>query len=154
MRRFPSQHADTPLVQSWPETGETDVLRTSFAKLAPHADAFAEQVYAKMFDAAPELRKLFPSDMQAQRALLMQMLESIVANVDKPDEVQAQLRSLGARHRGYGVHGVHFVVFRAAVIATLRELPELHFRKDEVAAWDKMVRGLAAGMGFKMNAAA
>src|SRR5205814_2145301 len=52
-----------------PVTGADDALQitASFARIAPHADAFGARMYERLFEHHPHLRALFPTDMTAQR---------------------------------------------------------------------------------------
>ena len=138
----------------WPTEKEVDLVRSSFARLVPCADVIIDRFYGKVFDAAPEARNLFRNDMRVQRNKVLELLSYIVYNLEKRSQVEAQLQELGRRHRQYGVVDVHFVVVRAALIETFAESSEVAFTPAELAAWDKLFRFMAAGMGVRLAKAA
>lgn len=129
-------------------------MRLSFGRIAPFADLITERFYAKVFDAAPEVRKIFPADMRAQRSKLVELLTYIVNNLDKREEIDASLASLGQRHQSYGVQRVHFVVVRAALIETLAESKEIRLTPAELSVWDNLLRYISAEMGVRLSQAA
>jgi hemoglobin-like flavoprotein len=141
-------------VPHWPTLDEIAVVQFSLDKIVPHADLIAERFYAKVFDAAPEVRLLFPDDMRVQRNKFVEMLAFVVSNLGKPEELDHRLKSLGERHRSYGVQRIHFVVVRAALVETLAESTEIKFTNGELAAWDNLFRYMAKGMGVSLARAA
>jgi len=113
-------------------------IRDSFALVQPMADEVAALFYRHLFTADPSLRPLFKGDMQQQGALLMTMLGAAVRILDRPDSLLPVLRSLGARHAGYGVQDAHYATVGAALIQTLTDgLGEL-FTDELRAAWVAM----------------
>ncbi|WP_395699136.1 hypothetical protein [Aquabacterium sp.] len=54
------------------------LVQSSFARLAPQADAVARAFYGRMFAIDPALRLPFPADLGGQRAKRMQMLAAAV----------------------------------------------------------------------------
>src|SRR5215217_2587139 len=45
-------------------------LRQSFSQIVPAAELFSARFYARLFAAAPDVRPLFPKDMQQQQVKL------------------------------------------------------------------------------------
>lgn len=138
----------------WPTPDEIAVVQFSLDKIVPHADLIAERFYAKVFDAAPEVRLLFPDDMRVQRNKLIEMLAFVVSNLGKPEELDHRLKDLGGRHQSYGAQRIHYVVVRAALVETLAESREIKFTSEELAAWDNLLRYMAKGMGVSLARAA
>jgi hemoglobin-like flavoprotein len=52
---------------------QKDLIRSSFAAIAPNVGAVAARFYARLFELDPNLRPLFQGDMQAQGRKLMAM---------------------------------------------------------------------------------
>jgi hypothetical protein len=50
------------------------LLRTSFSLIIPIQDAVASLFYDRLFDVAPEVRRLFPDDLAAQKRKFMALL--------------------------------------------------------------------------------
>ena len=47
------------------------LVQTSFARVAPIADTAADLFYGRLFEIAPEVRRMFPDDMARQKKKLM-----------------------------------------------------------------------------------
>ena len=95
------------------------LVRDSFAKVAPIAPAAAELFYGHLFELDPSLKPMFKGDMAAQGRLLMTMIGTAVANVNRLETVVPAVRALGARHKGYGVQDSHYDTVAAALLWTL-----------------------------------
>jgi len=79
-------------------------------------DAF----YSKLFNDTPALRKMFPVQMDAQYRKLIDMLSTIVARLDRPDDLQDELTAMAQRHTGYGVRPAHYRLVGKALLWTLQ----------------------------------
>jgi hemoglobin-like flavoprotein len=124
---------------------QIQLLRRSFGQLLPKADATAAEFYANLFAADPALRALFPPDLEAQRAKLMQMIGGAVGLVDKPHVLLPMVRQLGERHAAYGVLPAHYGSVGTALLKTLAQRLGPAFDDDTRTAWE-MLFALIAGM--------
>ncbi len=79
-----------------------------------------EIFYGKLFADHPQLRKMFPSSMDAQSRKLLDMFSTIVARLDQTEQLAAQLAAMGRRHEGYGVKRSHYSLVGKAFLWTLR----------------------------------
>jgi hemoglobin-like flavoprotein len=122
------------------------LIRDSFAKVAPIADTAAIMFYDELFDRDPQLRHLFKNDMAEQRKKLMQMLAVAVEHVDDWDAISNAIRSLGKRHRGYGVSPADYGTVGAALIATLERGLGPEFTPEVREAWLACIAAIAAAM--------
>ena len=95
------------------------LVRDSFAKVAPIAPQAAELFYGRLFELDPSLKPMFKGDMVAQGRLLMTMIGTAVANVNRLETVVPAVRALGARHKGYGVQDSHYDTVASALLWTL-----------------------------------
>jgi nitric oxide dioxygenase len=111
------------------------LVQTSFAKVAPIAGVAADLFYDRLFEIAPDVRRMFPSDLAEQKKKLMAMLGTAVAGLSKPDALLPAVRALGARHAGYGVTAEHFAPVGAALIWTLERGLGEAFTPEVKAAW-------------------
>lgn len=114
---------------------QIDLVRTSFARLAPQAEQVGMAFYANLFRRNPGVRPLFPAEIAGQSRKLMTMLSSIVATLDHPQRLEVMVRTLGQRHAGYAVEAAHYAQVGAALIETLREGVGADFDADLEAAW-------------------
>ncbi len=114
---------------------QIDLVQSSFAKVAPNADAVAALFYNRLFEIAPELRPLFKGDMASQGAKLMAALAVAVNSLKKPEAIIPALRAMGARHREYGVKDEHYATVAAALVWTLEQGLGADFTEEMRGAW-------------------
>jgi nitric oxide dioxygenase len=114
---------------------QVTLVQTSFASVVPIAGVAADLFYDRLFETAPEVRRMFPSDLAEQKKKLMTMLGTAVAGLSKPDALLPVVRALGARHAGYGVTAEHFAPVGAALIWTLEKGLGEAFTAEVKAAW-------------------
>ena len=80
-----------------------ELVQDSFRQVAPIAETAAQLFYARLFELDPDLELLFKGNLSEQGRKLMQMLGLAVNSLDRLDQLLPVVRSLGARHVGYGV---------------------------------------------------
>ena len=114
---------------------EIELVKSSWAKVKPISDAAASLFYGKLFELDPELKSLFPEDMEEQGKKLMKMINTAVNGLDRLEEIVPAVESLGERHVGYGVQDAHYDTVGAALIWTLGEGLGDAFTDDVKAAW-------------------
>jgi len=125
---------------------QQQLIKSSFAKVAPIADTAATIFYDDLFARDPRLRSLFKDDMAEQRKKLMQTLSVVVQNVSNWDAIATTVRALGQRHVSYGVHAEDYATVGAALIATLEKGLGSDFTPEVRAAWLACIAAVAAEM--------
>jgi nitric oxide dioxygenase len=98
---------------------QIELVKTSFAKIAPLKDQAAELFYCRLFELDPSLRLMFRSDMTEQKQKLMIAIAMVVAALDKLETILPSVKELGRRHHEYGVQKRHYDVVGAALLWTL-----------------------------------
>ena len=81
-----------------PPTLDLDALETSFDLIAPQGDLLMDTFYRRLFEAAPSVRPLFPTDMRAQKTMLLGALVLLRKSLRDLGAIVPKLRDLGARH--------------------------------------------------------
>jgi len=114
---------------------QIDLVRNSFALVQPIAPQAAVIFYDRLFAADPSLRQLFKGDMAHQGERLMSMIGSALGLLERPDALMPVLRSLGARHAGYGVQAQHYDTVGDALLGTLEQGLGESFTPEVRAAW-------------------
>jgi hemoglobin-like flavoprotein len=115
---------------------QENLIRTSWAQVAPIADAAATIFYDRLFELDPSLRALFAhTDMAGQRRNLMQTLTVVVKSIDRLGEILPAVQALGRRHAGYGVKPEHFATVGQALLDTLAVGLGEGFTPDVREAW-------------------
>jgi len=115
---------------------QIELVRSSFAQVAPIADQAAALFYGQLFTLDPALRKLFHGDMKQQGAKLMQMIGAAVRGLHDLPKLVPVLRGLGARHGGYGVKPRDYDSVAQALMWTLEQGLQSAFTPEVRAAWE------------------
>ena len=98
------------------------LVRESWPLIAKSGTAMAERFYARLFEIAPDQRKLFTAtDMEEQHKKFLGMLQEIVARLDAPEELVPEVAALGSRHVDYGVSARGYQVVGDALVWSLEQ---------------------------------
>jgi hemoglobin-like flavoprotein len=100
---------------------QVKLVQDSFSKVEPIAMQAADLFYGRLFEIAPEVRPLFPSDLAEQKKKLMTMLATAVTNLHQVEKIVPAVQDLGRRHAGYGVKETHYQPVGEALIWTLNK---------------------------------
>jgi nitric oxide dioxygenase len=100
---------------------QIQLVRSSFAKVAPIAEPAAAMFYDRLFTLDPSLRPLFKGDMAEQGRKLMTMIGAAVANLHQMGELTPTVRALAVRHVGYGVEDTYYQTVGTALLWTLEQ---------------------------------
>jgi nitric oxide dioxygenase len=100
---------------------QVNLVQQSFAKVAPIADTAAVLFYDRLFEIAPAVKALFPSDMTEQRRKLMATLAIVVNGLGNLESILPAASALATRHVGYGARAEHYPVVGAALLWTLEK---------------------------------
>ena len=122
------------------------LVQESFKKVVPIADAAAALFYGRLFDLDPTLESLFKGDMVEQGRKLMQMIGMAVISLDRLEQILPAVRTLGARHGGYGVRERDYDTVGRALIWTLKKGLGEEFTPETEAAWVEVYTTLAGVM--------
>jgi NAD(P)H-flavin reductase/hemoglobin-like flavoprotein len=122
------------------------LLKESWALVEDHADELANQLYARLFLADPDLRELFGVQMIEQRTRFLRALVEIIQTVDDPDRFRDVLRRLGRDHRKFHVRPEHFDTMQVALIESLRYYAGDRWSLAFDRAWVDAYRAMARTM--------
>jgi hemoglobin-like flavoprotein len=125
---------------------QQQLIKASFAKVAPIADTAAIIFYDDLFTRDPALRTLFKDDMAEQRKKLMLTLSVVVQNVNNFEAIATTVRSLGQRHMGYGVKPADYATVGASLLTTLEKGLGDDFTPEVRAAWTACIAAVAGEM--------
>lgn len=125
---------------------QIQLIRQSFAQVAPISEAAAGLFYQRLFELDPGLRRLFPASLEEQGRKLMQMLGAAIGLLDKPDTLIPVLQNLGRRHTGYGVKEEHYLTVGSALLWTLEQGLGAAFSSEVSEAWAAMYGVVATTM--------
>src|ERR1035438_842408 len=107
----------------------------SFAKVAPISDQAATIFYDRLFEVAPSVKAMFPSDLTEQRKKLMATLAVVVNGLSNLESVLPAASSLALRHVAYGAKPEHYPVVGGALLWTLEKGLGGAWTPEVAAAW-------------------
>jgi hemoglobin-like flavoprotein len=125
---------------------ELEIVRSDWEKVERIADRAATLLYDRLFAIDPEVRMLFPLDMQEQKTKVMGMLGAAIYGLDDPDVLVPILRQLGRKHLRFGVRDHHYAALAGALNWTLRQGLGEAFDLEHAAAWNHVFAVLAEHM--------
>jgi hemoglobin-like flavoprotein len=100
---------------------QVKLVQQSFSRIVPIADKAAVIFYDRLFEIAPQVRSLFPSDMEEQRGKLMATLTAVVGGLTNLPSILPAASALARRHVSYGARAEHYPVVGAALLWTLEK---------------------------------
>lgn len=124
------------------------LVRASLTVVTPHVSELAAHFYSILFSRYPQVRDLFPAELDVQRERLVRALLRIVELVDDPDNLVAFCSRLGRGHRKFGTQSGHYPVVGECLLQALSHFagPAWHpalataWQRAYTAAADVMVR--------------
>jgi hemoglobin-like flavoprotein len=114
---------------------QVKLVQQTFAKVAPISEQAAVIFYDRLFEVAPGVKAMFPSDMTEQRKKLMGMLAVVVNGLSNLPSVLSAASALAKRHVGYGARPEHYPVVGGALLWTLEKGLGEAWTPDVAAAW-------------------
>ena len=97
------------------------LVQESFAKVAPISETAAVLFYDRLFEIAPQVQAMFPTDMTEQRRKLMATLAVVVGGLSNLESILPAASALATRHVSYGAKAEHYPVVGAALLWTLEK---------------------------------
>lgn len=122
---------------------EIKLVQDSFRKVVPIAATAADLFYGRLFEIAPEVKALFPTDMTEQKKKLISMLAMAVNNLHQMDAVVGPVQKLAERHIDYGVTAEQYAPVGEALLWALAQGIGPDFTAEVEAAWVKTYTTLA-----------
>jgi hemoglobin-like flavoprotein len=129
---------------------QVTLVQQSFAKVAPISDQAAVMFYDRLFEIAPQVKELFPTDMAEQRRKLMATLAIVVNGLASLETILPAASALATRHVAYGAKPEHYPVVGSALLWTLEKGLGAAWTKDVAEAWTAAYALLS---GFMINQA-
>ena len=133
---------------------QTYLIRTSFSEVQRSGNVAALVFYQRLFALDPSLRPMFRGDIEVQARKLMDMLGVLIMMLARPEQLEAELRAMGARHRGYGVEDAHYDTVGRALLEMLAEIIGKRWVPEVQAAWAGLYRTVETAMKAGAVAAA
>ncbi|MFI1972137.1 globin domain-containing protein [Streptomyces cinnamoneus] len=116
---------------------EIALIRASLSVVEPFAGEITVYFYSILFARYPEVRPMFPPEMDTQRDRLLRALLRIVDLADAPESLVRFCGHLGRDHRKFGTLAAHFPAVGECLLATLARYAGSAWTPDIAAAWTK-----------------
>jgi hemoglobin-like flavoprotein len=127
-------------------TKQIQLIKMSFARIAPVAEPVAAAFYARLFELDPGLRSMFPVNLDDQGLNLMKMLGAAVGMLNRPEALIPALEALARRHNGYGVRDEHYDTVGEALLWTLERGLGPLFTDEVREAWTVLYQVVSTTM--------
>jgi len=112
------------------------LVRRSWRKLDRISPILLGDVfYTKLFLDSPQLQKMFKSSKDEQAKKLVDMLHSIIINLERLGEFSDEIKAMAIRHVGYGVEPKHYNLVGKALVWTLKNALGKDWNQDLEEAW-------------------
>ncbi len=126
---------------------DIQVLRDSFRRLVPRADALSQSFYDILFENHPDTLPLFDGvRFDEQRRKLIRALALVVRHLEQPDFLRAYLQGLGAIHLAYGVVPAHYDAVKESLLIALAQTAGKSWSAEEEGAWRRAFELIASAM--------
>lgn len=106
----------------------------------------ADVFYSKLFWENPDLRRMFPARMEEQYKKIIDMLNTVVARLERMDELKEEIAAMGKRHEKYGVKPEHYTLVGKALLWTLKKGLADEWNEQTKQAWIKCYSILSGTM--------
>jgi hemoglobin-like flavoprotein len=111
------------------------LLTESLGLIAPVAGEVIAAFYDQLFHDYPQVRSMFPAEMDLQRERLLKAIIALVTHYDRPDQLLPALTAMGHRHTGYGAVEAHYTAVGATLLTTLRRFAGDAWNDGYEGAW-------------------
>ena len=122
------------------------LVRESFESVKEYGDSVVVLFYGRLFEIAPDAKALFKIDIREQSRKLVETLDSLVAALDRFEQLRAHLEELGRRHVNYGVREYHYEKLRSAMLWAIGQALGVEFDRETRAAWESLLTAVSAVM--------
>ena len=114
---------------------QTILIRRSFDEMWPMRRNLAVKFYDRFFEACPDARRLFPSDMERQHLKLMDTIAALVGTLDNQALFQSIITHTARQHARFGVTSSQLNAFGDALISSLEQQLGPAFTPELKQAW-------------------
>ena len=114
---------------------QVKLVQESFAKVVPISEQAAVLFYDRLFEIAPLVKAIFPTDMTEQRRKLMGTLAVVVNGLTNLESILPAASALAKRHVNYGAKPADYPVVGSALLWTLEKGLGDAWTSEVAAAW-------------------
>lgn len=112
-------------------------LQRAWDSIAGQSDQLVRDMYRELFAEQPQLRVLFPEDLEPVICSVSRALNVILTSLEDLQALRFILLSLGERHAAYGVKPEYFTVLKEVLTTVLTRHLGHHMTPQLAAAWSE-----------------
>jgi hemoglobin-like flavoprotein len=116
-------------------TNQVQLVKDSWKFVIQNIDDPGLIFYNQLFLFDPSLKTLFKDSVAAQSKKLTTILSFVVGKLDNLNEVIADVKALGARHKKYNVKEEHYPTVGQALLKTLELAHQEKWNDEMKHAW-------------------
>src|SRR3954447_996753 len=113
------------------------LLTESLGLVAPVAHDLVAAFYRQLFTDYPQVRGMFPANMEPQREKLLKAIIALVTHYDRPDVLGPALATMGRSHVRYGAEFGHYAAVGSTLMAVRRRFAGDAWNADYEGAWQR-----------------
>jgi hemoglobin-like flavoprotein len=99
---------------------DTNQLRDSFMRIAPHKEEFAATFYQTLLENYPHLRQFFVGvDLKRQQTSLIATLQAMLNESERGETLRTMFRKIGLKHAERLIRAEHYPAFGQTLLETL-----------------------------------
>lgn len=114
---------------------QIQLVQSALPFIAAEKEQVARLFYQRLFQLDPALRELFTGDMVIQGNKLMSVFGTLIAGLNRPEQLVPVLQAMGQRHVGYGIQDSHYATVGSALLWTLERCLSTNFTTEMRDAW-------------------
>ncbi len=127
-------------------SSQVNLIQDSFATAVSHRDDLITDFYQSLFAKAPSVRSMFPDDLSTQSKMLASTLHFAVQKLENAEALIEPLRTLGAKHAGYGAEAAHYAVVAEVLVDRLENAVGDAWTPEHTQAWNDALTIIAQTM--------
>jgi len=126
---------------------QTSLVKSSWRLLRDlDPQQLGDLFYSKLFLDHPELRSLFPKDLNSQNQKLMATLQVLITRLDQMKTLEQELAGLAKRHMKYGARPRHYHYVGSALLWTFERILGDDWTPPVAEAWANLYNTLVSTM--------
>ncbi|MDV6011132.1 FAD-binding oxidoreductase [Haloechinothrix sp. LS1_15] len=122
------------------------LIKRTWAVVEPEVADVSVTFHDLLFRIAPDIREMFPVNIEVRRAKLVRGIAHVVQMVDRPDDLVPFLNQLGRDYRKFHVRSRHYEAIGTAMLGALRHHLGPRWTPEVERAWAEAYTVVARSM--------
>ena len=118
------------------------LIKESFTPIAGRTLELADRFFNNLFTRQTSVRGFFPADVTEQKRQLPSVIQSILNNGDKLENLEPKLREVGREYAQQGVLPTHYGAVARTFVDTVREMSGIGWQARYTRAWTSLFDAL------------